>query len=152
MANNTVNRITVPRRHVSTGLGRHWMTVWKRGASQDTFERVDIDSGVVLETAPVYVFDDGISSRTPAAPASVPVAERFGHSDSCPVLSVPPTLTVPHALICCCECECGGGSDKPLPSAKGAVLDPVSEEWERFCDGGGVVPSASDPTDAESWL
>jgi hypothetical protein len=157
MAFGTVNRVTVPRRQVGlTTSGRVWLTVWKRSGVTDTFERVDVASGNVLETAPAYYFNNGKSGRTPATPASVPLVERFGQSDSCPVMSVPPTMpvaaTIGNESLCCCECSCGGGSDKPLPSAVGALLPSVLDEWERQCDGGGVVPTASDPTDSESWL
>jgi hypothetical protein len=147
------NRVTVGRRYVSSTLGRHWMTVWRRGGTKDVFIRVDIDTGAVLETSTGYSFTtSGRSDRLAANPTSVPIEDRFGHSDSCPVAVVPPALVVSPASLCCCPCECGGGAGKPLPSAAGAALTSVSEGWERECDGGGVVPSAADPTDSETWV
>ena len=146
------NRVTVGRRYVSGTLGRHWMTVWRRGGTKDEFIRVDIDSGAVLETATGYSSTtSGRSDRLASAPASIPMDERFFHSDSCPVAVVPPTLITAPPPLCCCPCECGSDAGKPLPSAKGAVLESVLEDWDRQCSGGGDVPSASDPTDSESW-
>jgi len=136
--------------------GSRHVNVWRQTASfESRFIRIRLSDGAIVNDVTRETFTDGTNTHTAGAPATTPTRSRFGNETSCPHIVLAADyiepITAP-ASLCCCGCECGGGSDKPLPSARGAVLEPVSEEWERECSGGGVVPSASDPTDSESWL
>jgi len=60
-----------------------------------------------------------------------------------------PTPIVPTSEPCCGATPNPTPGDGPMPA--GPVVVPISPVWVRSCAGGGVVPSAVDLTDAESW-
>lgn len=78
----------------------------------------------------------------------------------CPLTATTPTD--PSEL--CCATEAGGccaespnpltGSTttKPIATATGPILPPMTPAWSAACAGGGAVPTAADVTDSENWV
>jgi hypothetical protein len=133
--------------------------VWSHSTDgHSVFEKVDASAMTVAETVPdVREYESGVYT---GAETATPDA-RFGCSQSCPFFFVRGAATTPRrpselSEECCCSCDNQKGpisSREPLPSATGPILPPVlTTDWTPFCAGGGDVPSASDPTDTESWV
>lgn len=86
-------------------------------------------------------------------------SEMFVPSSSCTMVTFGYPSPVEQDLSePCCPCDCptptkdGTPARTPLPTHTGPIIPPVELTWDRNCSGGGTVPTASDPTDAESWV
>jgi hypothetical protein len=108
-----------------------------------------------------YVFTRYLSSSSTSDHTIDDVLDQYfddsgGVPDSCPIIalgaaSIPVDLSEP-----CCPCDCPKPpvpSRAPLASHPGPILPVINPAgWEANCAGGGTVPTASDATDAESWV
>lgn len=76
----------------------------------------------------------------------------FGISNSC-TFAVLGARTVPrdYSPQCPCPCECPTPPSGVSPGHVGTTLPPIEPSWDPNCAGGGVVPTAADATDPESW-
>ena len=161
----TVNRLSFGTRRTNR-TGRHWIAAWHRVSGTDTFQRIDIDSGAILETRPVYTFQSGQTSAVVSPPSPGATVEQitediqfFGASESCPVTAMPDPPAVSESVECPCPpCECP--QDGNEPGSTGNATDPelppddplAAPYWTAACTGGGLVPFQADPTDSESWV
>lgn len=78
----------------------------------------------------------------------------FGMSSSCTfIIAGARSGTIPtdNSVQCPCPCPCPEEPKKVTPGITGLILPPIEETWDRNCEGGGVVPTAADATDPESW-
>ncbi len=115
------------------------------------FGTLTFASGLITDDFTVPLFDSGLNRLD---------SEMFGISNSCTMIFFPSAITRLIVSEVCCPCDCptpvgprGSPSTAPLPSHVGVILRPVDPlAWIPACVGGGVVPTASDATDPESWV
>jgi hypothetical protein len=134
--------------------------VWTHlSTGHSVFEKLTAATMTVATTVPdVREYETGVFT---GAETATPDA-RFGISQSCPFFftraAEDPLRPVDPSDPCCCDCppdpgKTGVPSREPTIGATGPILPPVlAGDWTPFCAGGGVVPTAADATDAESWV
>lgn len=131
------------------------------------FLNIRVSDGAEISTVDHLNMQLGVYS----APETATPLGRFGISESCPFViyrrSNP--IAVDESIPCCeSSCDCpppatppigvppsagSSPSNNPIPSSAGPVLPPVDlATWTPLCAGGGTVPTASDASDAESWV
>lgn len=133
--------------------------LWTHASNQSTWTQITSSTMTAASTVgPVREYSggayQGAATETPDA--------RFGNAFSCPFFLLrseitvsPPQVSVPCCATCACDQPGPGGTQATgsLPSATGPTLPPVEmTTWTPLCVGGGDVPTASDATDAESWI
>ncbi len=131
-------------------------SIWVRqfpGANQSQFTQIALNGGSlsILRSLTVDEFNGGNGASGTTA--------RFGPSNSCPFwpsTTAALTRTVRDKSVpCCCDCPPPPTTSR-TPVSKttnpGPILDTVEPEtWDRLCSGNGMVPTAVDATDPESW-
>jgi len=140
---------TNPRLAYDLGPDTYFIA-WTHTATsgESVFHRVTIADGTDT-TITSRVFEGGAYQGAVSATPSA----YFGHSFSCPLFLVGYSLT-DLSEPCCCACPPPAqtsGTPIAKGTAPGPVLPPVDSTWTPACDGGGVVPTAADLTDPESW-
>lgn len=163
------------RNRMAIGLERDTFWLWltdqdANGNNIARFAEIDLDDGSLLRTAISWEFQEGLGPVDPEDED-----RRFGHSNSCPFVILtqpmeaeadPPPFTFDESLVCPCPCDCHPGpSSGPPPTSTGPIQPPVNIEpvsgpvtpldpvyWTALCVGGGLVPTAADPTVHENWV
>lgn len=142
----------IPKLAYDTTRASHVWLWTHAGSGVTTFHKIAV-STMTATTITGMEFEGGAYQGAETATPT----DRFGFSYSCPFFLTrqAPLRPVPPSDPCCCSCEDTGGrnpSSSPLPSAAGPILSPVSTDWTPACTGGGLVPTAADASDAESWV
>jgi hypothetical protein len=158
---DSTNRMTrIPGDETSFYIWSHRLVDPIGGGSDISYiARIRISDGAVLSSFTAPVFELGQSQG--AASADPP---RFGHSFSCPFLalsaSIPPDATPLPPGSDDCPCFPPGGSPpgtpgdntppEPVPTIPPPTSPPLPPEFE-FCDGLGLVPTATPYVPPEVW-
>jgi hypothetical protein len=128
--------------------------VWTQATGTGTFKEMELAGGTFRTSWTQYDFVGGVSEEPATA-----TPQEFGHSFSCPFFVYRVPNVIEDISEPCCPCDCPpelgptrSPATAPLPSSTGAILPPVSASWDVACGGAGVVPTAADATDAESWI
>lgn len=160
---------TAPRMAYDPNGLYFWVWTHPSPGGLSRFQQIRLSDGVVMLTREVVEYETGILNDDQTANPS----ERFGISFSCPFFILPQQIfPVDESIPCPCppeNCDCppstpgnDSPSAQPIPTSPGAVLPPAipigpvdilsDAYWTAQCVGGGEVPLAADPTDAESWV
>ena len=129
----------------------HIWTFTDAGITEGHFGTLTFATGLITDDFTVPMFDSGLNRQN---------SEMFGISNSCTMLMLPGAVTRLTVSEVCCPCDCppprgprGSPATAPLPSHTGIILPPVvPDDWTPQCTGGGLVPTAADATDSESWV